>query len=213
MKIVRFLSGGKIHTGEYVDEKTALHIEGDLFGPHQVTGRKLPIDKLLSPLVPTDILCIGLNYRKHAAESNSEIPTNPMLFIKSSNTLNNPFDPIPIPRRSSQIDYEAELAVVIGKTAKYVSRENALKHVLGYTCANDVSARDRQLCAANLSILDQNKRPRSRVLPAGSFPRARAYRRYNVSGGWQSCRRARWSDKLSLDRPRADLPDLHHRVG
>jgi 2-keto-4-pentenoate hydratase/2-oxohepta-3-ene-1,7-dioic acid hydratase in catechol pathway len=94
--------------------------------------------------VPTDILCIGLNYREHAAESGSQVPDNPMLFIKSSNTLNNPHDPIPIPKLSTQIDYEGELAVVIGKTAKHVRRERALDYVLGYTCANDVSARDWQ---------------------------------------------------------------------
>ena len=102
------------------------------------------IEKLLAPLIPTDILCIGLNYREHAKESNSAIPNTPVLFIKAGNTLNNPFDPIPIPRRSSQIDYEVELAVVIGKPAKDVSREQALDHVFGYTCANDVSSRDWQ---------------------------------------------------------------------
>jgi 2-keto-4-pentenoate hydratase/2-oxohepta-3-ene-1,7-dioic acid hydratase in catechol pathway len=67
-----------------------------------------------------------------------------MLFIKASNSLNNPFDPIPIPRLSSMIDYEGELAIVIGKAAKHVKRENALEHVLGYTIGNDVSARDWQ---------------------------------------------------------------------
>ena len=103
-----------------------------------------PVDKLLAPIVPTDILCIGLNYREHAAESGSPVPRVPMLFIKSSNTLNNPGDPILIPRLSSQVDYEAELAVVIGKAAKNVTRERALDYVFGYTCANDVSARDWQ---------------------------------------------------------------------
>src|SRR6201999_3647368 len=103
----------------------------------RVTERRLQIDKLLAPLIPTDILCIGLNYREHAAESNSAIPENPMLFIKSSNTLNNPFDPIPLPRLSGQLDYEAELVVVIGKTAKHVSRDRAFDYVLAYTCGND----------------------------------------------------------------------------
>src|SRR3954470_24526908 len=126
MRIIRFLSGGEIHLGEQVDARTALAIDGELFGPHRLSERRLPIDKLLSPLVPTDILCIGLNYREHAKESNSTIPDNPMLFIKAGNALANPFDPILIPRRSSQIDYECELAVVIGRTAKHVSRERAL---------------------------------------------------------------------------------------
>src|SRR6478736_8617225 len=104
MRIVRFLSGGKI------DESTAHRITGDLFSGFDVTGEKLRIEKLLAPLVPTDILCIGLNYREHAKESGSGIPENPVLFIKSSNTLNNPFDPIPLPKLSNQVDYEAELA-------------------------------------------------------------------------------------------------------
>ena len=144
MRIVRFQSIGKIHLGQQIDDRTALRIEGDLFGAYRVTDETLKIEKLLAPLVPTDILCIGLNYREHAAESGSAIPQNPMLFIKAGNTLNNPFDPIPIPSRSSEIDYECELAVIIGKTAKHVSRENALDYVLGYTCANDVSSRDWQ---------------------------------------------------------------------
>jgi 2-keto-4-pentenoate hydratase/2-oxohepta-3-ene-1,7-dioic acid hydratase in catechol pathway len=94
--------------------------------------------------VPTDIFCIGLNYREHASETNSAIPKNPMLFIKSSNTLNNPGDAIVLPGNSSMVDYEGELAVVIGKDAKRVSRQRALEYVLGYTIANDVSARDWQ---------------------------------------------------------------------
>jgi 2-keto-4-pentenoate hydratase/2-oxohepta-3-ene-1,7-dioic acid hydratase in catechol pathway len=144
MRIIRFLSGGEIHLGEQVDARTALAIDGELFGPHRLSERRLPIDKLLSPLVPTDILCIGLNYREHARESNSTIPDNPMLFIKSSNALNHPLDPIPLPPNSSMVDYEGELAVVIGKTCKRVPKDKAMQYVFGYTCANDVSARDWQ---------------------------------------------------------------------
>jgi 2-keto-4-pentenoate hydratase/2-oxohepta-3-ene-1,7-dioic acid hydratase in catechol pathway len=160
MRIIRFLSGGEIHFGQPIDNQTATLIAGDLFGPHQLTERHVRIDKLLAPLIPTDILCIGLNYRQHAEEGGSSIPINPMLFIKASNTLNNPFDPIPVPRRSSQIDYEAELAVVIGKAAKDVSRENALDYVLGYTCANDVSARNWQ---------------REKSLGGGQFARGKSF--------------------------------------
>ncbi len=144
MRIIRFQSGGRICLGQPVDEKTARRIEGDLLGEYHLTDEVLPVERLLAPLVPTDILCIGLNYREHAAESGSAIPRNPMLFIKSSNALNDPGAPILIPRRSDQIDYECELAVIIGKAAKHVSRERAMDHVLGYTCANDVSSRDWQ---------------------------------------------------------------------
>lgn len=160
MKIVRFRSGSREYLGQLVDDRSAKVIEGDLFGEHRVTDKKLAIEKLLSPLVLTDILCIGLNYKKHAEESGGQVPANPMLFIKASNTLNNPGDPILVPRRSSQIDFENELAVVIGKTAKYVSREAALDYVFGYTIANDVSARDWQ---------------RDKALGGGQFARGKSF--------------------------------------
>jgi 2-keto-4-pentenoate hydratase/2-oxohepta-3-ene-1,7-dioic acid hydratase in catechol pathway len=144
MRIIRFQSAGRVHTGQQLDDRSARRIEGDLFAEYRVTDDVLPIDKLLAPLVPRDILCIGLNYRDHAAESGSPIPQHPVLFIKPGNTLNNPLDPILIPRRSDMIDYEAELVIVIGRSAKNVSRERALEHVFGYTCGNDVSSRDWQ---------------------------------------------------------------------
>jgi 2-keto-4-pentenoate hydratase/2-oxohepta-3-ene-1,7-dioic acid hydratase in catechol pathway len=159
MKIARFLNGGREYLGEYTGGDEALVIEGDIFQP-SATDRKIRIEKLLAPLVPTDILCIGLNYRQHAAESRSEIPARPLLFIKASNTLNHPFDPIPIPRLSSQIDYECELAIVIGRTAKHVARERALDYVLGYTAANDVSSRDWQ---------------RDKSLGGGQFARGKSF--------------------------------------
>src|SRR5277367_6531523 len=98
MRIIRFLSGGKVHRGKEIDATSARRIEGGLFTGYRVTDDVLPVEKLLAPWVPTDILCIGLNYRQHAAESGSKPPKTPMLFIKSSNTLNNPGDPIQIPR-------------------------------------------------------------------------------------------------------------------
>ena len=124
---------------------TYTRLSGGPFGPFADSGEEIT-GRVLAPLVPTSILCIGLNYRKHAAESNSPLPHFPVLFVKSPAAAQNPDDPIALPRRlrSDKVDYEAELAVVIGKAAKNVSRENALDHVLGYTCANDVSARDWQ---------------------------------------------------------------------
>lgn len=130
--------------GQQNNSSTAKVIEGHLFGSFKVTDEMLPIDRLLSPMVPVDILCIGLNYREHAAESQSVTPPNPLLFIKAGNTLNDPGAVIPLPKRSSKIDFEGELAVVIGKDAKDVSRSEALQYVLGYTIANDVTARDWQ---------------------------------------------------------------------
>jgi 2-keto-4-pentenoate hydratase/2-oxohepta-3-ene-1,7-dioic acid hydratase in catechol pathway len=147
MRIIRFVSAGEICYGQAIDEslKSARRIVGDpLSGEFQVDPRPIAVDKLLSPIVPTDILCIGLNYRKHAEEGGTPVPKTPVLFIKASNTLNDPLATIPIPKRSSMIDYEAELAVVIGKPGKHIPRARALDHVFGYTCANDVSARDWQ---------------------------------------------------------------------
>lgn len=143
MKIIRFLnSSGQIQYGERTDDKSARLIEGDIFGTYNATDNIVQVEKLLAPVVPPTILCIGLNYRKHAEETGAKIPEYPVLFIKAANVLNNPGDPIVIPKVApGEVDYECELAVIIGKAAKNVARAEALKYVLGYTCANDVSAR------------------------------------------------------------------------
>ena len=98
----------------------------------------LPIDR------PGKIICVGLNYRDHAAEQGGELPKEPLLFAKWPNALIGPGEPIVIPPLVTKCDYEAELAVVIGARVKAVSKENALEAVRGYICANDVSARDLQ---------------------------------------------------------------------
>lgn len=98
------------------------------------------------PLVPNPqkIICIGQNYRKHALETGSEIPTTPVVFGKFNNALTAPNTQVPIPKSTTQADYEAELAVVIGRRCWEVSEADALKYVLGYACSNDISARDIQ---------------------------------------------------------------------
>jgi 2-keto-4-pentenoate hydratase/2-oxohepta-3-ene-1,7-dioic acid hydratase in catechol pathway len=148
MKIVRYLdSSGKANYGQQEKDGGITRIEGDIFGDYTKTDQKANVAKSLAPFVPTNILCIGLNYRKHAEEGKKPVPDSPVLFLKNLATLQNPGDPIVLPRklRSDMVDYECELAVVIGKPCKNVSKANALKYVLGYTCANDVSARDWQL--------------------------------------------------------------------
>jgi 2-keto-4-pentenoate hydratase/2-oxohepta-3-ene-1,7-dioic acid hydratase in catechol pathway len=102
---------------------------------------------LLAPIQPTGIICIGLNYRRHAEETGAKFPEYPVVFFKGINTLQHPGGPIQIPAhlRSDEVDYECELAVVIGRACKNANRANALEYVLGYTCCNDVSARDWQL--------------------------------------------------------------------
>ncbi|ANY69027.1 5-carboxymethyl-2-hydroxymuconate isomerase [Paenibacillus sp. BIHB 4019] len=98
---------------------------------------------------PGKIICVGLNYRKHAAETNARVPDYPILFNKFNNTLTGHGRDIALPERvTAQVDYEAELVIVIGQTAKYISEEEALRHVFGYCCVNDLSARDLQMRTA-----------------------------------------------------------------
>ncbi len=147
MRIVRFLDSIKqIHFGVEQGDGTALRIEGDIFANYTVTHQKVAIAKLLSPIQPAAILCIGLNYRKHAEETGAKLPEFPVLFMKNPAAIQNPGDPIQIPTflKSTEVDWECELGVVIGKRCKNATREKALDYVLGYTCVNDVSARDWQ---------------------------------------------------------------------
>lgn len=146
MRIIRHLSPRGPAYAALQPDGSAREITGDLYGDFRVTDRPVQPGKLLAPVVPTNLLCIGLNYKKHAAESNNAPPPHPVLFIKNTAAAQNPGDPIEIPVKlaSTKVDYECELAVVIGKRCKNVSRAQALDYVLGYTCANDVSARDWQ---------------------------------------------------------------------
>lgn len=148
MKIIRY-SNSKGKTG-YASEQadgSALEIRGDIFGKYEATKDKAEIKQRLAPIVPSIIWCIGLNYKLHAKETGSPIPEYPILFAKASSALQNPGAPIQIPThlKSDEVDFECELAVVIGKACKNVPRDQALNYVLGYTCANDVSARDWQI--------------------------------------------------------------------
>jgi 2-keto-4-pentenoate hydratase/2-oxohepta-3-ene-1,7-dioic acid hydratase in catechol pathway len=148
MKIIRFLdSEGRQRTGALQQNGQAEILSDDFPSQCTLTGELVDVSRLLAPIVPVAILGIGLNYRHHAAESGARVPEYPILFIKTPNTLQNPEDPILLPTHlsSEEVDYECELAVVIGKKCRNVSRENALDYVFGYTCANDVSARDWQI--------------------------------------------------------------------
>lgn len=148
MHLIRFLSQSSDipHYGVVVDEQTARLIHGDVLGDWYVTDTCVPIRKLLAPIQPPVILAIGLNFRSHADETGQPIPEHPVLFMKSPWVTQNPMDPIVIPTHlaSTQVDYEAELVVILGKTCKNATPENALDFVLGYTCGNDVTARDWQ---------------------------------------------------------------------
>ncbi len=162
MKIARIEVAGRI-THALVEETTYRVIEGDLFdangsdangsgangtGSIDATGPVVSFEegRLLAPVVPPQIIAIGLNFRKHAVESGMAIPEAPLVFVKTCNTVTGPGEPILLPAMApEEVDYEAELVIVIGKKAKNVSREDVADTILGYTCGNDVSARDCQL--------------------------------------------------------------------
>ena len=143
--IVRFERDGEVQYGILQNEKISL-IQGDIFSQYEVTEEKVNKNevKLLAPTEPSKVVCIGLNYVDHAKELNQELPKEPLMFIKPSTTVVGPYDDVIYPEVSSRVDYEAELAIVIGKKAKNVSVEDVKDFVLGYTVANDVTARDIQ---------------------------------------------------------------------
>jgi len=133
-----------------LEGKSVTLLSGDPFIGFSKTGKKATIKKLLSPVESTPIfMCIGLNYAHHAKEANLQVPSNPVVFTKPADALAGPYDDIPIHRDAqSQLDYEGELSVIIGKDAKNVSESDALDYVLGYTVGNDVSARNFQIPAS-----------------------------------------------------------------
>ena len=147
MKIARVQAGESVFYG-VAEGDCVRRIEGDIFGGYAVTQERFPLGgvRLLPPVSPPNIVCVGLNYKSHAAESRMDIPKRPVLFLKATTSLCGPGDAIALPAAApDEVDYEAELAVVIGKTARNVGKDEALDYVLGYTCGNDVSARDCQL--------------------------------------------------------------------
>jgi 2-keto-4-pentenoate hydratase/2-oxohepta-3-ene-1,7-dioic acid hydratase in catechol pathway len=148
MKIIRHQDEvGQICYSAQQSDGAVFRIAGELFGRYEVTKTQSQVVKLLAPVEPTAIWCVGLNYRRHAEESGIPVPEFPVIFAKGPNSIQNPGDPILIPKclKSDEVDYEGELVVVIGKACKNVSRQSALDYVFGYCCGNDVSARDWQL--------------------------------------------------------------------
>jgi len=148
MKIIRYEdSAGKTHHAIEQADGSYRRTEGDLFSTVRATEHVADIRRILAPLVPTMIWCIGQNYRLHSQEVGMKDPDYPIVFAKGPNAVQHPGEAIVLPRfgRSEEVDYEAELVVVIGKACKNVVREKALDYVAGYTCGNDISARDWQL--------------------------------------------------------------------
>lgn len=147
MRRVRYVdAAGRAGYARETPDGALIELRGDPWGRMEETGRRVEAVRRLAPVVPVVYYCIGLNYRRHAEESRAKIPEYPILFLKAANAVQDPGAPIRLPTflPSAEVDYEGELAVVIGRTCRNATRATALDHVLGYTCANDVSARDWQ---------------------------------------------------------------------
>ncbi len=150
MKYVRYRAGGRVRWGRlkgaFVHE-----LEGRVPGEHRETRRRHRLEevRLLPPAKPSKIIGLGMNYASHARELGLPIPEDPAMFLKPASALAGPGDPIPCPGRSRRVEHESELACVIGRRAFRVGRDEALDHVWGYTCANDVTARDIQVLGGN----------------------------------------------------------------
>lgn len=153
-KLIQFLDErDERKWGLWDGDTQAIPLEGDIFqycgkfGAVGAGARAVRVARLLPPvpLPPPNVFGIGLNYRQHAAETGAVAPENPLIFIKASTSVIGPGDPIMLPRAAPhEVDFEAELAIVIGKTARAVPESSVADYLLGYTCANDVTARDCQ---------------------------------------------------------------------
>lgn len=149
MRIVRFIDeAAQVQFGKDLGGDQAELLDGDPFAcfpeAPRLTGEVVPIVKRLAPVEPSNLFCIGMNYKAHVAEMGGALPELPVVFMKPTTTVQHPGQPVRVPKcehDGPETDQEAELAVVIGKAARDVSVEDALDYVLGYTCANDVSAR------------------------------------------------------------------------
>ena len=153
MRIARYAVDGDVWFGIVQGLRDAgpadlvvAQVAGHPFGPLEPTGvvHPLPAVRLLAPVLPSKVVCIGKNYADHVAEMDGTAPVNPVMFLKPSTSVVGPGDAVLLPRDSKRVDHEAELAVVIGRLCREVPRERAAEVVLGYTCANDVTARDQQ---------------------------------------------------------------------
>ena len=145
MRICRVAVDDDLHYGVIEGEAVAL-LSSHPFGPFEPEGRVLPLAdvRLVAPVLPSKIVAVGRNYAEHAKEMGGEVPAAPMIFLKPSTAVVGPGEPILLPWQSEQVEHEAELAVVIGRLCRDVPEERVAEVVLGYTCANDVTARDLQ---------------------------------------------------------------------
>ncbi len=147
MRIARFeADDGRIVTGRLAGDEVAVPLLGDLFTqPWRFGDRELRVRRWLPPVEPPNIFAIGRNYRAHVEETGARLPEAPLIFMKPTTALTGHQQPIVLPAAApDEVDFEAELAIIVGRRVRRVGEESALDCVLGYTCANDVSARDCQ---------------------------------------------------------------------
>jgi 2-keto-4-pentenoate hydratase/2-oxohepta-3-ene-1,7-dioic acid hydratase in catechol pathway len=145
MKVVRFLLNGTEQFGS-LNGDLITFFEGDPIAGASLSERTASLREceLLAPVMPSKIICIGMNYAAHAAEISQSVPDEPLMFFKPISAIVGPGQNIVLPQQSNQVELEAELTVVIGKKAKNITKEQAAEHIFGYTIANDVTARDLQ---------------------------------------------------------------------
>lgn len=145
MRICRVAVGDELHYGVIEGEAVAL-LSSHPFGPFEPEGRVLPLAdvRLVAPVLPSKVIAVGRNYADHAREMGGEVPAAPMIFLKPSTSVIGPGEPIALPWQSERVEHEAELAVVIGRLCRDVPEDRVSEVVLGYTCANDITARDLQ---------------------------------------------------------------------
>jgi 2-keto-4-pentenoate hydratase/2-oxohepta-3-ene-1,7-dioic acid hydratase in catechol pathway len=146
MRIVRYQYKNEPATSGWLLDNKVGSISGDIFGEYrrQEVEHPLASVRLLAPVQPSKIICIGRNYAEHAKEHQAEVPQVPLLFMKPPSSINNPGDAIILPPHSQQVEHEAELVVVIGKRGRNITVEAAQDYIFGYTVGNDVTARDLQ---------------------------------------------------------------------
>jgi 2-keto-4-pentenoate hydratase/2-oxohepta-3-ene-1,7-dioic acid hydratase in catechol pathway len=145
LKLVRFLKNHRPCYG-LIEGEVVYAVKGSIFCEFRQAEKVAALTevRLLAPCQPTKILAVGLNYRTHAAEAGMDMPPEPLIFSKPPSSVIGPLEPIVYPTLSQQVDYEGELAVIIGRRARNVLPEKAHDFILGYTCGNDVTARDLQ---------------------------------------------------------------------
>lgn len=166
MKFARFIKDDQIRFAT-VEGKTLKVLQGGLFDEPVHSGEEINLDevRLLAPVQPGKLVCVGLNYRLHAEESGVPVPDEPMLFMCSPEAVIAPGETIVLDSDTQRIDFEAEIGIVVGQTCRNVSRERAFEYIFGYTCANDVSNRDLQR-------------------KDGQFTRAKSFDTYKPLGPW-----------------------------